>query len=241
MCCNCHGGKKALVIQQVAHEGLGIIGRALLSASIKPDFINIHAGQKAPRSIKGYCALIVMGGPMGVYETEDYPFIKDELRLIEGALKDKVPTLGVCLGAQLLAHAAGGRVYKGRAKEIGWYDVELTPSGLTDKLLLGLPAKMKVFQWHGDTFDVPAGAVNLASSPLFENQLIRVGENAYGVQFHLEVTGGMVEEWIAIGRDELKALKEIDPKKILKDTPVMLPELHTHGGVFISRFLRLLD
>ncbi|MBI5344964.1 MAG: gamma-glutamyl-gamma-aminobutyrate hydrolase family protein [Deltaproteobacteria bacterium] len=233
--------RKALVIQHVQHEGLGAIGQALAEFGIEPDIFKIYKGMAVPGSISpGVSALIVMGGPMGVYEDDVYPFIKDELKLIESALKEELPVLGVCLGSQLLAKAGGADVYKGKAKEIGWYKLSLTDEGERDKLLLGLPPEMMVFQWHGDTFDVPGNGVNLASSELFPNQMIRVGRRAYGIQFHFEVTAGMIKEWIDVNGDELNALKgKIDVDRILKDTPQYMADLTRLGRTVISRFLRL--
>lgn len=232
--------QKCLVIQHVRSEGLGVIAPLLASAGLAPEFVRVYKGDKVPRAIASYPALIVLGGPMGVYEEDVFPFIKDELRLIESALKASTPTLGVCLGSQLLAKAAGARVYKGKKKEIGWYDVTLTQEGLSDGLLLGMPKVMRVFQWHGDTFDVPKGAVNLASSEDFPNQLIKAGKAAYGAQFHLEVTEAMIKDWIEVNSGELKSLDgEIDPARILKETPENIASLHRHGTAFIKRFLRL--
>lgn len=233
---------KILVIQHVPHEGLGIIGPALERAGFKADFLEVYRGQKIQRTTEGYSALIVLGGPMGVYEEDTCPFIRPELKLIESALKDRVPTLGICLGSQLLARAAGARVYKGGKKEIGWYKVNLTDKGSSDRLFLGLPDSFTVFQWHGDTFDAPAGGELIASSELFPNQVIRVGPNAYGVQFHLEVTEGMIKEWIEENKEELKGLKgKIDPEQVLINTPANIQTLHKYGHAVISRFLRMVD
>lgn len=232
---------KVLVIRHAAHEGLGIIGREL-EKDFGIEFLDSYKGGRVPRSIEGYDALIVMGGPMGVYEGEKHPFIKGELKLIEAALKGRVPTLGICLGSQLLAKAAGAKVYKGVEKEIGWYKTVLTEDGVDDGLFRGLPDEFTVFQWHGDTFDVPPGAVNLASSDLFPNQAIKVGPNAYGIQFHLEVTERMISEWVDINRDELAALRgKIDPEAIIKETPANIDSLHKVGCAVVTRFLRLID
>lgn len=233
--------RKILVIQHVPHEGLGTIGGSLRSSGLKADFHKVYENARMPVDIKGYSALIVMGGPMGVYEDDIHPFIKKELRLIESALKSETPVLGVCLGSQMLAKAAGAKVYKGKSKEIGWYRTTLTESGRADRLFTGFPKEFTVFQWHGDTFDVPPNGVNLASSELFPHQAIRVGRRAYGFQFHLEVTEEMISGWIGVNSDELKPLKSIDPAKIIKETPKMIKALHQYGGAVVSRFLRMVD
>ncbi len=230
--------RKVLIIQHVEHEGLGIIAGAL--RGFDADFLKIYRDRMV-RSLDGYSALVVLGGPMGVYEEEKYPFLKDEIKLIESAIKKDIPTLGVCLGSQLIARAAGARVYKGNEKEIGWYDLTLTPDGMRDPLLLGMPSAFEVFQWHGDTFDIPSGGVSLASSALFPNQAVRVG-SAYGFQFHLEVTEGMVKEWIEVNREELAPLRpKIDPEAISIKTPGKLPALHATGSAVLSRFFRGVD
>jgi len=227
---------RVLVIQQVPHEGLGTIAGALKGRH-GIDIVRVYK-ERVPRSIDGYSALVVMGGPMGVYEEDRFPFIRDEIALIELAMKKDLPTFGVCLGSQLIARAAGARVYKGKAKEIGWYDVSLTPEGKADPLLLGLPSTFEVFQWHGDTFDVPAGGVLLASSALFPHQAIRVG-SAYGFQFHLEVTSEMVRDWLEVNSDEVAGLKgAIDPRAIIEKTPGAMPGLHAAGGAVLARFFR---
>lgn len=227
--------RRVLIIQHVDHEGPGTIRGALRGFEV--DILKVYR-ERVPRSLDGYSALVVLGGPMGVYEEDRHPFLSDEMRLIEHAVKRGIPTLGVCLGSQLIARAAGARVYKGKAKEIGWYDISLTPEGKRDPLLLGLPSTLEVFQWHGDTFDIPTGGVCLASSALFANQAVRVG-SAYGFQFHLEVTADMVSEWIEVNREELEPLKgKIDPGAIAAKTPAKLPALHAAGGAVLARFFR---
>lgn len=231
---------RALIVQQVPHEGPGLIGVELKRAGFITETVRAYNGERLPRSAEGFTAIIVLGGPMGVYEEAVYPFIKDEIRLLKSALKHKVPVLGVCLGAQLLARAAGATVYKGPGKEIGFYKVSLTDEGARDALLNGMPVELTVFQWHGDTFDVPKGGVNLASSALFPNQLIRVGKNAYGVQFHLEVDLKMVTEWIEVNSAELDALKGvIDPETVKKEAPGLLPGILKNGSIVVRRFIRL--
>jgi GMP synthase-like glutamine amidotransferase len=237
---------RILVLQHVKSEGLGIIGKALRQRGIAVDFLKIFKGDRISKSINGYDGLIVLGGPMGVYEEDVYPFIKDEITLIKNALKNNVPVLGICLGAQLLAKAAGADVYKGKKKEIGWYKVELTDEGKRDGLFIGLPDEFTVFQWHGDTFDLGTDLKSvpskcLALSELFPHQIIKVGKNAYGLQFHLEVTEEMIREWIDVNDKELLSVKSyINPKKILKDTPEHIETIHKYGEIVFLRFLALL-
>lgn len=238
--------KKILVIQHVPHEDLGTIGPAARGAGFAFDYIRVFRPggleSRVPRTLEGYSALVVLGGPMGAYEEDRYPSITDELRLISSALADGVPTLGICLGSQLMARAAGARVYKGDKKEIGWYPVRLTCAGTTDPLFAGLPEEMTVFQWHGDTFDIPPGARNLAGSPLFPNQVLRLGAKAYGIQFHFEVTGEMIRSWIDENAGELAGVRDyIDPSAIIEQAPEGLAELHRYGETVTRRFLRLIN
>ncbi|MDH4226453.1 MAG: gamma-glutamyl-gamma-aminobutyrate hydrolase family protein [Deltaproteobacteria bacterium] len=232
--------KRALIIKQVPHEGPGLILDCLRALRIGYMELNAFRGEEIPKVLAPDTALIVMGGPMGAYDEDKYRFLTPELRLIEYAFKHNIPTLGICLGAQLMAKAAGARVYKGKKKEIGWYDMELIKDGERDFMFAGLPSKTKVFQWHGDTFDCPEGAVNLAKSKLFENQMLKIGKNSYALQFHLEVTEAMIHEWLIESGNvkELKGLDYIDPKKIKRETHEYSLALARTGRAVFSRFLR---
>jgi len=232
-------GKDILVLQHVEAEGPGLIGKVALNMGFTLHAIRLFRGERVPGDPHRYSAIIVMGGPMGVYDEQRYPFITDELRLIESAFKGGVPVLGVCLGAQLMARAGGARVRSGEKKEIGFYELRLTPEGQSDRLLLGLPNEFIVFQWHGDTFEIPHNALNLASSALFEHQLIKVGTNSYGLQFHIEVTGAMVRDFLAAGTEELAGAPYIKaPDTILEEARELLPAIHGHGRAIVKRFLR---
>ncbi|MBI3754365.1 MAG: type 1 glutamine amidotransferase [Deltaproteobacteria bacterium] len=237
---------RVLVLQHVESEGLGIIAKSLRQKRVAADFIKIFRDERIPRRINGYDGLIVLGGPMGVYEEDIHPFIKHEIALIKNALKNDMPILGICLGAQLLAKAAGADVYKGKKKEIGWYTVTLTDEGKRDTLFIGLPDEFAVFQWHGDTFDLGTDLKSvpskcLASSELFPHQIIRVGKKAYGLQFHIEVTGEMIKQWIDVNDKELAGVKSyINPEEILEITPDCIKTIHRYGTAVFNRFFGLI-
>jgi GMP synthase-like glutamine amidotransferase len=139
-------------------------------------------------------AAIVLGGPMNVYEEAIHPFLREEDRFLRAAAECGLPVLGICLGAQLIAKAAGAAVTKNRVKEVGWYTVTLTEDGVRDPLFRELPPSLTVLQWHEDTFEIPARGALLATGRDCLNQAFRVG-NSWGLQFHLEVTRPMLREW----------------------------------------------
>jgi GMP synthase-like glutamine amidotransferase len=178
-----------------------------------------------------------MGGPMSVNDEADYPWLKAEDRILKEALALDVPTLGICLGSQLIAKAAGGTVRQGPRKEIGWYPVRLTPAARHDRLFRESPETIEVFQWHGEYFDTPPGAVSLASSDLYQCQAFSIGQNVYGLLFHLEVTAQMVKEWVGTFKEELDGAKEyIRPEAIFERLPERIDELNRHARRLFARF-----
>lgn len=208
---------KFLVFQHVLHEHPGRISEFCKEKGIELDIVELWKPYKMP-AVTDYNALIIMGGPMGVYD--DYPSKKDEMKEISSALKNQVPVLGFCLGSQLLAHALGAKVYPNmfngkHAKEVGFFDVELTEHGKKDPLLSGLTSPLTVLQWHGDAFDIPKGSVKLASSTLCANQAFRHG-NSYGLLFHLEFTPQMIEKQIEVDREWMHKDNKVDEKEIIR-------------------------
>jgi GMP synthase (glutamine-hydrolysing) len=229
---------KVLTLQHIECEDLGTFELPLKERGFQPHLIAPFKGDILPEDLKEFKALIILGGPIGVYEQDKYPYLKKEILLIRKALNLALPTLGICLGAQLLAAAAGATVYKGKAKEIGWFKISLTDDGLHDYALHVLGKEPFVFQWHGDTFELPEGSIRLASSVLFKNQAFRIGDATYGLQFHLEVTEKMIKEWLAEYEQEVNSLQElIDPDKILRESQEMAAALTTCSKEFLSRFL----
>ena len=202
--------------------------------------IRIFEGEMPTEDWDTIEALIVLGGPMSVHEEERYPFLRWEKAVVRSAMKEGIPTLGICLGAQLIAAATGAEIYQGNFKEIGWYPISMTVEGQVDALLGYLPAKPTVFQWHGDGFDLPPGAQRLASSLYYDNQAFRIGKTVYGLQFHLEVTPVMIEQWMDQHWKELAQAPYISPEKIRADTRSYSQELKYFGERFLSEFVRRL-
>ena len=233
------------VFQHLAAEPPGLIADVLGEQGHDLRIFRTDLGQ-APNCIDGDCAaLVVMGGPMGTYDGERYRWLEPELELIRGALRAGLPLMGVCLGSQLLAAAAGARVYPGqRPKEIGWDTVRLTPAGAGDRLcrhLLEPPADVEatVYQWHGDTFDLPQGAARLAGSALYANQAFRIGQCAYGFQFHFEVSAETIAEWTALWPEALEAAG-VDPAAMREQTDRHMEAFTRRGRALISAFAGLL-
>lgn len=187
--------RKVLVFQHVAHKILGTLNPTLKDHGLNMRYINFDRTPEECPDLQKYNGLIVLGGHMGVYEAEKYKHIATELKLIEDALKKDIPVLGICLGAQLLANVLGSEVRKSPTKEIGWCDITLTPEGIKDPLFSHFEKQEKIFQLHGDTFDIPKSATQLVTSAVCPAQAFRYNK-AYGIQFHLEVDQAMIWRWL---------------------------------------------
>jgi GMP synthase (glutamine-hydrolysing) len=181
-----------LVLQHVEGEGSAAIGEALRARGLEERTVRVDRGDRVP-GLDGARALLVMGGPMGVYEADRFPHLSGEIRLIERAVSDGIPVLGVCLGSQLVAAALGARVTRAPAREIGWREVRLREAATTDPLLGGSLSSFVPLHWHGDVFDLPKGAIALASSDQTEHQAFRFGAKTWGLLFHLEMGVAEVE------------------------------------------------
>ena len=198
---------RLLVFQHVAAEPLGTLDPLIRARGHRIRFVNFDREPDAQPDVDRYRGLVVLGGPMNVEDQAARPHLRTELRAIERMLAQGKPVLGICLGAQLLAHALGARVERNPTPEIGWYPLHLTDAGRSDPVLSHLGEGTPIFQWHGRRFDIPPGASHLAESDACAQQAFRHGDNAYGFQFHLEMDQALVERWLANPdyRDELAA------------------------------------
>jgi GMP synthase-like glutamine amidotransferase len=233
--------KRVLVFEHAAHETMGTLARYFSAAGVPTQTVQLFREQPAAFHWNTVAGLVVMGGYMNVDETEQFPFLAAEVAWIQEAMAAETPILGLCLGAQLLAKAAGSRVYPNGDKEVGWHEIELTPAAQRDPLFHDIASPQKVFQWHGDTFDLPVGATHLAQSRLCRHQAFRVGPSAYGLQFHAEMDELMIADWTngAIARGEFKPSDPIDLAAIVRQTPDVLPKMQMFGDVFLPRFVAM--
>ncbi len=235
---------KVLVFQHVAHEILGTLNPLLKEQKFRVRYINYERDPESRPSIEKYDGLIILGGHMGVYEADKYTHIKIEMQIIEEALKKNIPILGVCLGAQILAHVLGANVKKHTQREIGWCDVHLTPEGASDKLLSHFKKTEKVFQMHGDTFEIPKSAKHLAYSDVCKGQAFRFGEKVYGLQFHLEVDHLMIERWLKNPihkKDLAESSSNLTEEKIITETQKFIDSSIQLSYQTFNRFVDLFD
>jgi GMP synthase-like glutamine amidotransferase len=227
-----------LVVQHVAPESAFAVGDALLAAGVTIDTRRVFDGDAIPSDVAGLDGVVVMGGPMSVNSTEGFPSRDDEVALLADALRAGIPILGVCLGAQILAVAAGATVAPNAfGPEIGWAPIHLAPDH-DDRLLAGLPSTLTVLHWHGESFEVPLGTRSLISSTTYPNQAFRLGDVAWGVQFHLEVTADAVDGFLDAFAEDTENVPG-GAAAIRAATPSALAALATTRDLVCTRFAGL--
>ena len=225
-----------LIVKNVANEGPGTIEDYLKEKGIDytvADFSGCDATEESIPDIRGYTHLVIMGGPMAIYESDGHPFIHFETAMIRSFILSKKPVLGICLGAQMIAHALKADVYSGGTEEVGWDRVDIAPEGMEDPVFSSLAVNKEpyaeVFQWHGDTFDLPQKAVRLSSSKVYQNQAFRYGDKVYGLQFHIEVEPEMIKDWF--GKEE-----GFDIENMLEQSGRIFPEYRKRAFKFYDKF-----
>jgi GMP synthase (glutamine-hydrolysing) len=233
--------KPVLLLQHFWCETPGVFLDVLNERGIATKTVRGFEGETYPTDLSVYSGIIAMGGPMGVYEEEQYPWLRQEGALLKSAIRQDVPTLGVCLGSQLIAKAAGAEVKPGPRKEIGWYELTLSSEARQDPLWQSFPPTFEAFEWHGDIFSLPYGAVSLASSALYPHQAFRIGRRVHGLLFHLEVTADMAKTMLDTFADEVASVRGyIDPAAIERDLAARTARLNTLARDFMRRFCDLL-
>ncbi len=232
--------KPILILQHFWCETPGVFLDVLHERGIPVETVRGVMGEAYPLDLSVYSGVVAMGGPMGVYEEEQYPWLRQEDALLKTAIQRDIPTLGVCLGSQLIAKAAGAEVKPGPRKEIGWYSLTLSDAGRQDPPWQSFPPTFEVFEWHGDIFSLPPGAVSLASSALYPHQAFRLGRRVYGLLFHLEVTAEMVKTMLDTFADEVASVQTyIDPTAIEQDLVSRAARLNTLARGFMQRLCDL--
>ncbi|HEY4317132.1 MAG TPA: glutamine amidotransferase [Herbaspirillum sp.] len=236
--------KKLLALRHIDFEDLGTFETCFSKAGYAIRYLDAPTAKTAAlRAIDPAAPdlLVVLGGPMGVYETAAYPYLNEEMRIIKTRIEKRRPTLGICLGAQLIAAALGARVFPGTAKEIGWAPVQVTPEGQRSPLAaLGVGAvegtAPSVLHWHGDTFELPAGAIRLASTADYANQAFSLGKHVLALQFHLEMQPEAIGSWIGGHAAELAAAG-IAPKSLLRAEHAITPQAaHAIISAWLAQF-----
>lgn len=234
---------RILVFQHVAAEPLGTLDPLIRRRGHRIRFTNFDRDPHAQPNVDRYRGLIVLGGPMNVEDQAARPHLRTELLAIERMLQQGKPVLGICLGAQLLAHVLGAPVRKHHQPEIGWYPLHATDLGRDDPVLAPLAQSAPVFQWHRYSFEVPQGAQHLARTDSCEQQAFRWGDNAYGFQFHLEMDVPLIERWLAnpAYRRELAELGHATSIEAIRaQTGAHIAAMQTRADAVFNNFLDLI-
>ena len=230
-----------LVLRHSEQDHAGCLADVMREQGFEYLYLDLFRGDRAPEDLRSSSGLIILGGSMGVYEAGRYRFLVDEQRLIRRGVTEGLPVLGICLGAQLIAASLGANVYRGARKELGWHEVEVAAQ--ENAIIAGVPPRFMAFHWHGDTFDLPQGATRLFRSALYQNQGFRYGPNVLALQFHLEITAEMVNDWLADAacQRELAELPDMDPRAIRQQTTTWAGESQKVSKKILTNFFRLVD
>lgn len=228
---------RVLVLQHIACEPPGVYEDVLDERDAEIVRVEVDAGEPLPT--ERFDAIVAMGGPMSVNDEAELPWLVAERAFIADSVRAGTPFWGVCLGVQLLASSLGARVYAGDEPEVGVLPVELTDEALADPVFAGLPRSLPALQWHGDTFDLPDGAVRLAGSSAYPNQAFRY-RNAYGLQFHLEVSTAMAREWAGVPEYDAALRRVLGPngtETIVRAVEERAGEMLQLGRTLFERFV----
>jgi GMP synthase-like glutamine amidotransferase len=221
----------ALIVTHHPEEGPGLLEAILQERGWEVTEVGLWNGNSLPDPTR-FHLLVLMGGPMNVNEEDLHPFLAKEKHFVRQWINKGNPIVGICLGAQLIAHCLGGKVYKGNREEIGWHEVVLTEEGRRDPFLQSFPVLFPVFQWHAETFDLPEKAVLLAAGQDYPHQAFRYRDTTYAFQFHFELTERMIQQWLAESEVDEEKKRSITSSLLLH-----LPAIHQACRNFMQPFL----
>jgi GMP synthase (glutamine-hydrolysing) len=226
--------KTATVIRHLPFEGLGSFSEVLVAHGYEIRYLDAGVDDLEALDPLAPDLLVILGGPIGVYQEEDYPYLTREIEIARARMAADRPVFGICLGAQIMARALGAKVFTAEEGEIGWAPLELTPAGCNSPLrhLEGVPA----LHWHGDRFELPAGAERLASTPACPNQAFRLGASILALQFHPEVRWPELEQWLIGHTRSLRARGESVPR-FREESRRHCPKLVPAAGRFLAEWL----
>jgi GMP synthase (glutamine-hydrolysing) len=232
-----------LVLRHAPEVPLGSVADVLTEAGLSFRYVDLFEAVPERLPLDEAAGLVVLGGAMSANDVAEYPFLEAELDWLRQAVQRRLPLLGICLGAQLLAKALGGRVYRNPVKEIGFFNVELTAAAGRDRLFLGRGPAETVFLWHGDTFDLPRGAVQLARGERCPQQAFRYGESAYGLQFHVEMTPELLEAWLREPgfEREVAELPGVDAAALRAAAARQFPAMGRFSRCLLGRFAAMVS
>lgn len=231
--------KGALILTHLQQEGSCSLGRTLVERGFRiKTRCTPRAGLDGIDPLRPDL-LVVMGGPVGVYQADDYPFLGQEIELLKARLEADKPTIGICLGSQLMAAALGAKVYPGaKGKELGWNPIRATEAGMNGSTRHLDQAQTNMFHWHGDTFDFPDGCTLLASSDMYENQIYQSGENGLGLQCHPEVTDEQLREWFVMFTGQVTGENPLVPLDDLRaQTAQEIDRMNWQASLFFNEWL----
>ena len=229
--------KSVLVLRHEPSVAMGTLSGVLDEFGLEARQIDLYESIPETLPWNEAAGLIVLGGTMSANDGDHFPFLVAELDWIRRAVRQEMPMLGICLGAQLLAKAMGAAVYRNPRPEIGWYEIELLSRAADDRLFRGRGFRETVFHWHRDTFDLPAGAVHLAKSPLCPHQAFRVGTAAYGLQFHVEMAPDLLDLWLR--EFNVQDAAAIDPAAIRAAATLSFPAMRSLSECLLTRFAKM--